>query len=79
MTNEKVYRDMMNYIKENGLNDKAIRMNGNWFSAKDWSGALGYKITPQRLTSMANQGLVDRIKDRAYFGDNNYRYWPIKL
>ena len=79
MTNEKVYRDMMNYIKENGINDKVFNLIGNWFSAKDWSSALGYKITSQRLTSMVNQGLVDRVKDRAYFGDNNYRYWPIKL
>lgn len=79
MTNEKVYRDMMNYIKENGINDKVFNLSSRWFSANEWSDALGYKITPQRLTSMANQGLVDRDKDRAYFGDNNYRYWPIKL
>ncbi len=79
MTNEKVYRDMMNYIKENGVNDKVFKIKNNWFSAKDWGGALGYEITSQRLTSMVNQGLVDRVKDRACFGDNNYRYWPIEL
>ena len=44
------------------------------FTAKEWSNLLEMEITPQRLTSMYKAGLVERWKDRSYFGDNNYRY-----
>ena len=38
--------------------------------------ALDEKITSSRLVSMYNAGLVDRVKDKAYFGDDRFHYFP---
>ena len=45
--------------------------------ANDWSAVLGEKVTSARLTSMYNAGLVDRAKDKAYFGNDRFHYFPI--
>ena len=58
---------MVDWLNENG--GKVA-----FFSADEWAHTLGMKITPQRLTSMYREGLVVRKRDKAIYGDNNYRY-----
>ena len=65
--NEKIYQKMIKWRKENGAK-KAF------MTAKEWSSCLEMTITPQRMTSMVTQGLLERHRDRRYYGDNNYRY-----
>ena len=63
-----IIRDKMADFKEyNGAKQA-------WFTAKEWSEELGMELTPQRLTAMYKAGLVERARDRKYYGDNNYRY-----
>ena len=81
MENTKVLSLMWKYIEDNGINWARVqKMGGNsWMDANEWSSALGEKITSARLVSMYNAGLVDRIKDKDYFGDNRFHYFPITI
>lgn len=63
-----IIRDKMVEYKEYNRAKQA------WFTAKEWSGLLEMEITPQRLTSMYKAGLVERARNKEYYGDNNYRY-----
>ena len=45
-----------------------------WMSADEWGEQLDMTITPQRMTAMYKAGLVERCQDKAYYGDNKYRY-----
>ena len=65
--NSTIQKKMVEYKEYNGAKQA-------WYSAEEWSEELEMEITPQRLTSMYKAGLVERWKDRRYFGDNNYRY-----
>jgi hypothetical protein len=78
MENTKVLKAMANYIEDNGINAEKVRKMATsaWLTAKEWSDILGMTISSQRMTSMYNAGLVVRTKDKKYFGDNNYHYFP---
>ena len=65
--NEIIRDKMVDFKEYNGAKQA-------WFTAKEWSRLLEMEITPQRLTAMYKAGLVERWRDRRYFGDNNYRY-----
>ena len=81
MENTKVLSLMWKYIEDNDINwAKVQKMNCNsWMDAHEWSDALEEKITSSRLVSMYNAGLVDRIKNKAYFGDDRFHYFPITI
>ena len=79
MENTRVIKAMWKFIEDNGVNWAKIQkmICGSWMDANDWSSILGEKITSARLVSMYNAGLVDRVKDKAYFGDDRFHYFPI--
>lgn len=81
MENTKVLSLMWKYIEDNDINwAKVQKMTCNsWMDAHEWSDALEEKITSSRLVSMYNAGLVDRIKNKAYFGDDRFHYFPITI
>lgn len=78
MENTRVIKAMWKYIEDNGMNWVRIQKNtGAWMDVYDWSSVLEEKITSARLASMYNAGLVDRVKNKAYFGDDRFHYFPI--
>ena len=79
MENTRVIKAMWKFIEDNGVNWAKIqtRVCASWMDVYDWSSVLGEKITSARLASMYNAGLVDRVKDKAYFGDDRFHYFPI--
>lgn len=81
MENTKVLSLMWKYIEDNDINwAKVQKMTCNsWMDAHEWSDALEEKITSSRLVSMYNAGLVDRVKNKAYFGDDRFHYFPITI
>lgn len=71
MENNKVIKMMLNSeLVNDAKNAQVVKL-----TADEWSYELGTTITPQRLVSMFKAGLVDRVKDKAYYGDDKYRYW----
>ena len=81
MENTRVLSLMWKYIEDNGINWVGVqKMTCNsWMDAHEWSDALEEKITSSRLVSMYNAGLVDRVKNKAYFGDDRFHYFPITI
>ena len=79
MENTRVLSLMWKYIEDNDINWAGVqKMTCNsWMDAHEWSDALEEKITSSRLVSMYNAGLVDRVKNKAYFGDDRFHYFPI--
>ena len=79
MENTRVIKAMWKYIEDNGVNWARIQKMGgaSWMDVYDWSSVLEEKITPARLASMYNAGLLDRVKDKAYFGNDRFHYFPI--
>ena len=79
MENTKVLKAMWKFIEDNGINwAKIQKMTCDaWMDAYEWSDALEEKITSSRLVSMYNAGLLDRKRDKAYFGDDRFHYFPI--
>lgn len=79
MENTRVIKAMWKFIEDNGVNWARIQKNtcGSWMDVYGWSSVLEEKITSARLASMYNAGLVDRVKDKAYFGDDRFHYFPI--
>lgn len=78
MENTRVIKAMWKYIEDNELNWARIQKNtGAWMDVYDWSSVLEEKITSARLASMYKAGLVDRVKDKAYFGNDRFHYFPI--
>lgn len=69
--NEHIFKLMLKWMEKN-------KAKATWFTADEWANELEMQITPQRLTSMVKSGLLERCRDRRYYGDNNYRYNPIK-
>lgn len=75
--NEKMLGMMYGYVEMNGINFEAnLKQCHSWMTANEWSKELGVAISPQRLASMYNSGLVDRVKNPGYFGDNYFHYFP---
>ena len=79
MENTRVIKAMWKFIEDNGVNWARIQKMScaSWMDVYDWSSILGEKITPARLASMYNAGLLDRVKDKAYFGNDRFHYFPI--
>ena len=78
MENTRVIKAMWKFIEDNGMNWARIqKMDEFWMDVYDWSALLGEKISPARLTSMYNAGLIGRTKDKAYFGNDRFHYFPI--
>ena len=79
MENTRVIKAMWKYIEDNGVNWAKIQKMGcaSWMDVYDWSSILGEKITSARLTSMYNAGLLGRAKNKAYFGNDRFHYFPI--
>lgn len=79
MENTRILKAMWKFIEDNGINwAKVQKMTCNsWMDVYEWSNALEEKITSSRLVSMYKNGLVDRVKDKAYFGDDRFHYFPI--
>ena len=77
--NTRVIKAMWKFIEDDGLNWAKIQKMtcASWMDANDWSSILGEKITSARLVSMYNAGLLGRVKNKAYFGDDRFRYFPI--
>ena len=79
MENTRVIKAMWKFIEDNGVNWVRVQKMGcaSWMDANDWSSVLGEKITSARLTSMYNAGLIGRAKNKAYFGNDRFHYFPI--
>ena len=78
MENTRVIKAMWKYIEDTEVNwVKAQKYTGAWMDVYDWSSVLEEKITPARLASMYKAGLLDRVKDKAYFGNDRFHYFPI--
>lgn len=78
MENTRVIKAMWKYIEDNDMNWARIQKNTCfWMDVYDWSSVLEEKITSARLASMYKAGLVDRVKDKAYFGNDRFHYFPI--
>ena len=71
MENNKIAEMMLNCeLVKDAKNAECVKL-----TADEWSYELGTTITPQRLVSMFKAGLVDRVRDKANYGDDKYRYW----
>ena len=78
MENTRVIKAMWKYIEDNGVNWVRVQKNDAfWMDVYDWSSVLGEKITSARLASMYNAGLIGRTKDKKYFGNDRFHYFPI--
>ena len=78
MENTRVIKAMWKYIEDNDVNWVGIqKYTGSWMDVYGWSSVLEEKITPARLASMYKAGLLDRVKDKAYFGNDRFHYFPI--
>lgn len=78
MENMRVIKAMWKYIEDNEFNWAGIQKNiCGWMDAYDWSSVLEEKVTSARLASMYKAGLVDRVKNKAYFGNDRFHYFPI--
>ena len=78
MENTRVIKAMWKYIEDNCVNwAKVQKYTGSWMDVYGWSSVLEEKITPARLASMYKAGLLDRVKDKAYFGNDRFHYFPI--
>ena len=79
MENTRVIKAMWKFIEDNGVNWVMVQKMGcaSWMDVYDWSSILGEKITSVRLTSMYNAGLIGRVKNKAYFGNDRFHYFPI--
>ena len=80
MENTRVIKAMWKFIEDNGVNWAAVQKNKStnvWMDVYDWSAGLGEKISPVILTSMYIVGLIGRIKDKAYYGNDRFHYFPI--
>lgn len=78
MENTRVIKAMWKYIEDNGVNWAAVqKYTGSWMDMYGWSSVLEEKITSARLASMYKAGLLDRVKDKAYFGNDRFHYFPI--
>ncbi len=78
MENTRVIKAMWKFIEDSGVNwATAQKYTGAWMDVYDWSSLLGEKITPARLASMYNAGLLGRAKNKAYFGNDRFHYFPI--
>ena len=79
MENTRVLKTMWKFIEDNNVNWAKIQkmVCDSWMDANGWSIVLEEKITSARLVSMYNAGLVDRVKDKAYFGNDRFHYFPI--
>ena len=78
MENTRVIKAMWKFIEDNGVNWVRVqKYTGSWMDVYGWSSVLEEKITPARLASMYKAGLVDRVKDKAYFGNDRFHYFPI--
>lgn len=78
MENTRVIKAMWKYIEDNEVNWAGAQKHiGAWMDVYDWSSVLEEKITSARLASMYKAGLVDRVKDKAYFGNDRFHYFPI--
>ena len=79
MENTRVIKAMWKFIEDNGVNWVRVQKMGcaAWMDANDWSAVLEEKITSARLTSMYNAGLLGRAKNKAYFGNDSFHYFPI--
>ena len=65
--NDTILQKMKEFREKHGAK-KAL------FTAEEWSEELGMVITPQRLGSMYRAGLVVRVQDKRFYGDNKCRY-----
>ena len=79
MENTRVIKAMWKFIEDNHVNWVRVQKMGcaSWMDVYDWSALLGEKITSARLASMYNAGLVGRVKNKAYFGNDRFHYFPI--
>ena len=78
MENTRVIKAMWKYIEDTEVNWVRVQKNDAfWMDVYDWRAVLGEKITSARLASMYNAGLIGRVKDKAYFGDDRFHYFPI--
>lgn len=78
MENTRVIKAMWKYIEDSNVNWVSVQKNDAfWMDVYDWSAVLGEKISPARLTSMYNAGLIGRTKDKKYFGNDRFHYFPI--
>ena len=78
MENTRVIKAMWKYIEDNDVNWVRVqKYTGSWMDVYGWSSVLEEKITPARLASMYKAGLLDRVKDKAYFGNDRFHYFPI--
>ena len=78
MENTRVLKAMWKWIENEGVNWTRVQKDScGWLDVYDWTAVLGEKITTSRLTSMYNAGLLDRAKDKSYFGNDRFHYFPI--
>lgn len=78
MENTRVLKAMWKAIEEHGINVAHVKKDSSgWLDIYDWTAITGEKITSSRLTSMYNAGLVNRAKNKAYFGNDRFHYFPI--
>lgn len=76
-SNNNVIKAMAKYIEDNGyIQEEAIKDIKLWKTAKEWSDIFGIDISTSRLTSMYNNNLILRAKDKKIYKDNVFHYWP---
>ena len=80
MDNDTIISAMAKYINENEINhEKILQFNTRWMTVQEWSDVTGLKLSVSKMTALYKAGLVVRAKNKEYYGDDVFHYWPTVL
>lgn len=75
MENKDILVAMWNYLaSRNCLDyDKSPK---NWLDAEEWAEGLGIDISAKRMGIMYREGLLDRYRNKRWYKDTKFHYFP---
>ena len=75
MENKDILVAMWNYLDH--LNDLTYyKSPKNWLDAEEWAERLGIDISAKRMGMMYREGLLSRYRNKRWYGDAKFHYFP---
>ena len=75
MENKDILVAMWNYLDSRNVLDYD-KSPKNWLDAEEWAEALKIDISAKRIGIMYREGLLNRCRNRRWYGDARYHYFP---